>query len=116
MLRRGEIRAIAGIAYLAGLHPFVAPTHSDDFSGLDVFERYPEYYRHLILSRMRWNHDAGHHAWHERDYPYCVRCTSRAYERLGIPPRSKGDHSVGAFAFVIGVVAVGALIASPVAA
>ena len=111
MPRRGEIRAISGFAYLAGLHPFVAATDRDDFSGLDVFERYPDYYRHLILSRMKWNHDAGHHAWHERDYPYCVRCTSLAYGRLGIPPRPTGVHPLGKFVFVTGVIAVGALIA-----
>lgn len=113
MPRRGAIRAIAGLAYLAGLPQFVPPTTRDDFSGPDVFERYPDYYRHLILSRMRWNHDAGDHAWHEREYPYCVRCTTLAYERLGIPARSTGDRSPGAFVFVIGVIAIGALIAGP---
>ncbi len=93
MPRIGEIRFFAGLAYLAGLQPFVAPLKGDDISGLDVFERYPEHYRHLILTRMRADHDAGLHEWHELDFPYCVRCTSLAHERLGIPRRGMGGRT-----------------------
>jgi hypothetical protein len=90
----GDIRTTAGNACRAGLHRFVAPIPmGDDLSGFDVFARYPSQHRYLILTRMGWDHEAGHHEWHEQDYPYCVRCTSRAREHLGIPPRLKDDRS-----------------------
>lgn len=89
----GQIRTTAGNACRAGLHRLFAPMRDDDLSGLDVFARYPAYHRHLILTRMGWDHDAGHHAWHERDYPYCAGCTIEAREHLGIPPRLKHHHS-----------------------
>ena len=90
----GDIRTTAGNACRAGLHRFVAPIPmGDDLTGFDVFDRYQSQHRYLILTRMGSDHEAGRHEWHEQDYPYCVRCTSRAREHLGIPPRPKDERS-----------------------
>ncbi len=55
----GDIRTTAGNACRAGLHRFVAPIQRRSL-GFDVFARYPSQHRYLILTRMGWDHEAGH--------------------------------------------------------